>query len=417
MRSGHRLSHANRSRIRQGWALPLLCLFLSNSQPAHSAPPARLAAKVLDKDDKPVAGVQVTITHRSQGNFRKTKTTDAKGRFYIAVQVPTLLDDCFGLLFEAPGYQSLHVWERLIPGRSLKAKYTLKEGGGATYHNQGVEALQTGDLATAEMHFRRAVEVQPSLSISHHALAEIYSQTKRHAKAIEAASAALVGQPGESRSLEILYSASRALKQDELANEALISLAASGHVAIASNHLVTEGLSLLKNGAADLALVKLRLATSLHPDLVQAHIALAEAALRANRPQEAASAAANTLAIDANNSKARQLAIKANCLLGDWSTANTLLEEMLAQDTELHDIALYRQVIDMMDPEATRSTRSLFDQLIDRDPDHARARYMLGLLAARSGDTQSARVYIARFLELAPGDSEAHAARSLMSTL
>jgi len=335
----------------------------------------------------------------------------------MAIQVPALLDDCFLLSFEAQGYQQLQRWERLIPGRSLRVVYEMQTETGGTEHNLGVKALESGDLVGAEQHFLRALEIQPSLALSHHALAELYLHQKRYLEAIDSAKAALAGKPGDGRSLEILYSANHALERDSQAQEALLALVDGGHAALAGNHYHQEGLVALAGGETDLALGKFREAVSLLPDLVVAHISLAEAAIQAGRPAEAAEATIKALTVEPSSLRAMRLSLTAHSLSGQWEQVNFLLETLVADDPDLADVILYRRAIELMGPDEAQTARSLFDRLIDFAPDHARARYFLGLLATRTGETEEARVYLSRYLELAPADAEAENARSLIAKL
>ncbi len=384
---------------------------------AYSAPPARLSAKVVNAQDEPLANVEVTITHRQKSDYLKKMVTGKRGRFHLLVQAPTLFDDCFLFRFEAESYQPLEAVERLTPGQSLRATYTLRQESGVEYHNQGVLALRSRDYSSAESSFLKALEIQPNLSQSHYALAELYLQQERYREAAASAEAALTDQHKDSRTIEILHIAQKKLGNAERAQQALRALADTGNATAAAIHLYNEGIDAHKRG--DLALARQNLLESVahNPDLVSAYIGLAELETQANRPADAIEATKRALAIEPDNTQARRIAFQGYCLSNLWGKANMLLKKLIAGDHELSDLMLYQWGIGLMPPEETAVARITFEHLLDLNPDYAKTRYILGWLAAKTGDVPAARAHLRQFLELAPMDPGAEAARELMAGL
>ena len=58
-----------------------------------------------------------------------------------------------------------------------------------------------------------------------------------------------------------------------------------------------------------------------------------------------------------------------------------------------------------------------FEQVAELDPEHASAHYYLGLCYTNTAETSQAKAHLHRFLELAPDDSNAAAAREMLKYL
>ena len=59
----------------------------------------------------------------------------------------------------------------------------------------------------------------------------------------------------------------------------------------------------------------------------------------------------------------------------------------------------------------------LYEKVLELDPADAKARYTLGMCYFNLGETERAREAFTRFLELAPDDPDAEAARSMLGYL
>ena len=94
-----------------------------------------------------------------------------------------------------------------------------------------------------------------------------------------------------------------------------------------------------------------------------------------------------------------------------------MLKLLVALDYKITLMGLYEWACEMMPREITREVLGHFEKLLVFDHRHARARYLAGVLAARAGDVQRSRVHLEDFIELAPSDSRAAAARYILDSL
>ncbi len=170
------------------FAMPVLIalvFFAALSLPgrAGTLPPARFLVKVVDVLGEPLAEVKVRITHQKQSDYLQTKVTGKRGKFLFLVQGPALFEDCFLLSFEAVGYQEREVFQRLVPGQSVRKTVTLFQEDAVVYHEQGLAAVLSGNISAAEGLFLKALSLRPSLAGPRNALVEIYLTQERYDEA------------------------------------------------------------------------------------------------------------------------------------------------------------------------------------------------------------------------------------------
>lgn len=211
--------------------------------PVAAQSPATLNGQILDENDEPIEGVVVTVTDPDRPDFSQTSTSDSRGKFRVRLANGAVPYD---YRFTKDGYQ-----EFINPGLNIPARkntsmtFNMKSqaaalAAGATIdpeqvargaaidvYNQGVAALNSDSLETAEVLFKTALEKKPDLGAAHGALARLYLRTERHQEAVAAANKAIELETDLDSMNQILYNSYTALGQTDLAAAALEKLQAA----------------------------------------------------------------------------------------------------------------------------------------------------------------------------------------------
>lgn len=160
----------------------------------------RLTGKVTDTSGNPLQGVAITITTPNLGTFKIVLKTDKKGQY------GTILNDAtmpYELKFEKEGYVTSEAKKKVpvgdsgvvdmkllkpseaAPGAAAQTAAPSKADEAKLAYNAGVEALNAGDKAAAEVKFLEAAQKDPDLPQAWQALASLAFQKKDWAKTIE----------------------------------------------------------------------------------------------------------------------------------------------------------------------------------------------------------------------------------------
>jgi len=178
-----------------------------------------------------------------------------------------------------------------------------------------------------------------------------------------------------------------------------------------------EGVAAHDAGDRALARQKFEEAAALNPELVAAHHAVAAIAMEEGRYVEAAAAAEKTLAIDPTHVRALDLRWRAYTAAGDKAKAEVAGEALAAADPAVGAVALYNHAVELFNGGDAAGAAALLGRLVAGQPDHARAHYMLGLSMLNQGKNAEAKEHLQRFLELAPEDPDAAAAKEMLAYL
>ncbi|HVS65662.1 MAG TPA: tetratricopeptide repeat protein [Thermoanaerobaculia bacterium] len=213
--------------------------------------PATLNGQVFDENDQPIEGVLVTATDPERPDFSETATTDERGRFRIRLANGTVPYD---YRFTKEGYQEFISPGLNIPARkNTRMNFNMKSqeaalaagapvdpeqaarGAAVEVYNQGVAALNSGSLETAEALFETAIEKKPDLGAAHSALARLYLRAERHQEAVDAANKAIELETDAASMHQVLYNSYTALGDKEKAEEALAKLQEANPEAASKN--------------------------------------------------------------------------------------------------------------------------------------------------------------------------------------
>ena len=379
----------------------------------------------MDVDGEPIPGVEITVTTPERESFRATKTTKKKGKFIfnhteLHAYVYTFVKD---------GYQTVEQQVRAIPGTVQDLEIVMPPlGGQATRSqstmadadrailafNEGVEAKNAGDLETAETRFREAAELDPTMSRPYAALARLAYERGDYASAAAEAERALEINPGETVALQVRYEAYRLAGDTEKAEEAAEALRKSGGATDAAARIFNEGVDAYRAKDQETAALKFEQALALNPDLEQAYGVLGGIYISQRKFEEAQRVAAQALERDPRNAQALKVQYDLARRLGDEEAAEAALTALVEADPSWVATGLFEHALDLYNANDIEAAATAFRKVLEADPDHARATYLLGLSLYNSGNTAEAKTYLARFIEMAPDDPDTAIAKEML---
>jgi len=227
-------------RIRQSMIFAVAAL-LAGATTLFAVAQARIWGTITDENGKPVAGVKLTVTLPGVESYKVEEMSAADGSYAVTILDATRT---YTYKFEKEGYQaieqsfkvpinsnekrdvvilSLEEARRRGPaGRELSA-----EDKAVLVFNEGAEAAQQGDLATARAKIEEAVALDPNLGAAHTALAAMHFTDKDYAAAVAEAEKARGIDPADVKALRILAEGYHELGETEKAAAASQALAAA----------------------------------------------------------------------------------------------------------------------------------------------------------------------------------------------
>jgi tetratricopeptide (TPR) repeat protein len=162
--------------------------------------------------------------------------------------------------------------------KAQEAAEALKEVGGLQesakrVFNEGAEAYNSGDMATAMVKFQQAADLDPGLLEARVVLARYHYEQNHFDQALVYAQQAVEINAGNSEVLQIAYDAARRLGQTEVAADALDKLAVSDPEWAATG-LFEMAVELYNAGQTDDATQALEKVLAVEPDHARAHYLL-----------------------------------------------------------------------------------------------------------------------------------------------
>ena len=396
---------------------------------AHAVGEGRVIGTVTDDQGAPLPGVKVLFT-RPGTDYKQEKTSDAKGKFTLLVLDAT---QEYLLHLEKEGYQPYEETVKPKPQDTLRIGYQLgklapaaagpseeqiKELEGKNQavasFNEGVNLLHSNDLKGAAEKFEAATQSDANLAPAFGALAEVYIELGKNAEALAAADRYLVLEPGNVRGIKARFDALKALgdkaKLDE-SLEALIAVEKSRETAIRIYNLGAES---SRAGNRDDAIAYLKRTIEVDPTLDQAYTALGQVYMVKKSYKEAVAALEPLLARDPQNLEALTIRFEALKAAGDKEGAKAAEAAMKTAQASQSPETLYKQGVAQYNSNNLVSAIETLEKAVAADPKHAKAHYMLGL-AYSGSDSAKAKDHLQKFLELAPNDPDAAAAKEMLT--
>ncbi len=165
----------------------------------------------------------------------------------------------------------------------------------------------------------------------------------------------------------------------------------------------------------DLAVAKARFqeAVALDPNLVTAWSVLSQLLLAEKSYKEAAAAAEAALAIDATDDRALRVRVDAYRGLGDTAKLKEANAALASADPKVAAIGLINEGVTLYNAGKMNEAKAPLEKALELDPTAVRAHYLLGICYSVD-DKAKAREHFNKFLELAPNDPDAAAAKEML---
>jgi Tfp pilus assembly protein PilF len=414
------------AETRRNALLPVLLLLVPSLASAWTG---RLIGKVVDADGHPIPGVTVTTTSPDVADFMDVATTDDRGLFKVDF---VKINVTYHYRLEKAGYVTLLIDQHWTIEGAERHEFKMERGQMATpsgpppastsqpaiqAFNEGAHAFDARDYATAKAKFEEAVGHDPKLRQAWEALSRVLAEQKDYAKAVEAAEKAMaLGSTNESV-LRLRWEAYHHLGDEAKAKAARDDLERIGRLTEEAKKVYNEGVDLLKAGDAQGAYPKFQQALEADPNLQVAQLALATTALGLGHAADAAAAAETVLKADPKNAEALRVQYNAALKLGDEAKVVDALVALAAVDRDMALDGLFKLARAAYDHDETAKAKEQLGKVLEIDPNHAQAHYLLGLLLMREGSKAEAEKHLERFLQLAPNDPDAATAQKALKYL
>ncbi len=392
-----------------------------------------LRGTVVDEDEKPISGVLVTVTTENHAAYRKTLTTNKKGSFTLRFQANQLAYS-YNLLFEKAGYQAFSVPMSPSSMQQMREEYVMEKGEtqvveshgdlgsvvtGSTNaavdaFNSGLAAQKDGDLATARTKYEAALAEDPELSPAQMALTQVLLDQGEYASAVEAADRALEMPVNRANVLRVKYQALRALGKGEEAELVSAELAEAEGASASSRRLYNEGGVAFQAGDKETALAKFQQAAELDPTLTDAHHAIATIQLGKGNHEASAEAAEKALAMGSEDIRTLRVLYDAYDALGRTEQLTEIAPRLAAVDPDFGGPKLLEQAAALWNNGQSEKAVALSRLALSMDSNLGKAYYFIGLQHLSSGENAEAKAALAKFVELAPEDSDAASAKEML---
>jgi Tfp pilus assembly protein PilF len=388
----------------------------------------RLIGKVVDPDGNPIEGVTVNATSEDVPDFNQIEVTDKKGVFKLDFDT---IDVVYTYIFSKPGFMTMkteQTWRKdgterftftLTPGESgaIGDAPVLTTSEAASAYQAAVDAYQAKDFPTAEAKLEEALEDDPELRQGWEALSVVELEQGHYEEAAAAAEKAIEMGATDPAIFRTRWEAYRLLGDEAKTAEAQADFERFGQLAEEAKRIYNEGIAALKAGDKEQALVLFHQALDADPNLEPALFAVATTALELGKFAESAAASATILKIDPSNEDALRLRYNAALELEDDEMLIDALVGLAPVEPEIAKQNLWILAMAAYNANDNEKSKERFGKVIQVDPTRAQAYYLLGLVYLGEGNNAKTRENLERFLELAPDDPDADAARDILAYL
>ncbi|MCH9649373.1 MAG: tetratricopeptide repeat protein [Deltaproteobacteria bacterium] len=407
-----------------------LLMFVSASA-ALAAGSGRMIGKVVDTDGQPIEGVSVTVTSPDLNSYNEVRTTKKNGQFTVSFS-DAYLPYIYQL--EKAGYQSIKQEYKAVRQGVSRFTFEMPVGVSAAEadamqqvssesneaimaFNNALAAFEAKDNTTAKTEIAAALTADPEIHQAHLLLAEILISEKQYLEAATSAEKALELAPGNVDGLRMRYEAYRSGGEKEKSEEAFAAYQAAGEAAEEAKRIYNEGVQLDKAGDVESAYAKFLQAAEMDPNLGLAQVAVMAAAYKSKRHDEAAAAAERILVNSPQDPQALKVRYDSYVGLKDDAKILDALVDLAAVDKDFASQTLYNSGIEKFNAGDYKAAVLLLGKTLKADASNAQAHYYLGISSLNMGDNATAKTHLGRFVELAPEDENAAAAKEMMNYL
>ncbi len=400
---------------------------------AHAAGEGRLLGTIVDSEGTPLPDVVVTVTREGAANYRLEKKSDKRGQFTVIVLDATVP---YKFTLTKEGYLPFEQEVKLRLEDTLRQSFTLlsakavapkmseeeiaklegKNQAIAAF-NEGVAAFNAKDMKLAAEKFRQATELDTTVAPAYAALAEADMDLEKWDEALAAIDRFLELTPGDKRGLQDRYDILKAkgdAAQAKVALETLIAADPSRDTAVRVFNLGAEA---SRAGETDAAIAYLERALEIDSTLDPAASALGSLYLKKKDYPKAIAFAEKVLATKPGDLEAMTLRYETYRAMGDKAKAAEAQTAMQAASANSTPEELYKQGVALYNANNAVAARATFEELVKRDPNHAKAHFLLGNILVGTGENAAAKEHLQKFVELAPGDPDAATAREMLDYL
>ena len=419
------------ARVRQILTSGTLCALLAIPAGAQFA---LLRGTVVDNDKNPISGVQVTVTSEELTSYRKSLTTNKDGQIKLRFQ-QNQIQYRFDLLFEKPGYQSFTVplspsatqqmreeWvmdqaeTQVVESHGdLGAVVTGSSNAAIEAFNAGLTAQREGDLTVARDKYQEALGVDPDLSPTYIALAQVLLDLQDYASAVDAADQAIERSFGRADALRIKHQALRALGRRDEAEAVSMELAEAEGAVASARRLYNEGGEAFQAGDKETALSKFQQAAELDPSLTDAHHAIATLEYGKGNHEASAAAAEKALELGSDDLRTLRVLYDAYDALGRTEQLAEIAPRLAAVDPDFGGPKLLEQAAALWNAGQSEKAAQLARLALSMDGSLGKAYYFIGLQHLSGGESAEAKAALSKFVEMAPEDPEAATAKEMMT--
>ena len=392
----------------------------------------RVSVVVKNANGEPLQGVKVLVTCPDLPKFREEMLTNKKGKSIVSFTDATKVYDFH---FEYEDYQPQNMQIKPQIRQSITREIVLTEGQVVTtkdgsgeesrivyspserVFNEGVVALQAGDMATAKTSFLSALEKNAKMAAAHSALAGVYLHEKDYQSALDSIHSYMELQPDDPNAFFMLYDAHSGLGNQAEADAALEALKKADKGGDTVALIYNAGVAAVKVGNYTTAKARFLEALELDPSLTAALSALAVIFTRDGDYQQAVEYAEKHLAVEPGHQRSLRIRWDAYRELGDEEKAAIAFKDLAAADPKVLAIELYNKGNDLFESGDTAAAIAEFERVIEIDPENARAHYRLGVCHVGAGNTDKAKMHLQKFIEMAPDDPEMGTAKDMLGYL
>ncbi len=417
-------------------SLPLvLALLLFSATLASAQAYGRYILTVKNEAGEVLPGITVRASCPQLPEFDKSVVTDKKGRatftfvdatkqYILHIDHEGYAKSQFNIKAEIRGVkrqtvnlpaaaQAQRKAQEQQPAKANTASLTPSQ---ATF-NEGVAALQDGDLATAEERFRAALELFDKLAPAYSGLAGIYLQQKKPQAALEAAQRLLALEPDDLRGLRLVYEAHRDLGQTAEAKAAREKLSNLGDSANAATMIFNEGVAALKVGDRVAARARFEESLEMNPTFIAAQVGLATVDMGEENYTQAATMAEKVLAVEPGHLQALRLRFDAYRLLKDKPKTDEALANLAEHDPDGIFQWLFDTGVKLFDGGNIQGAVDQLERALTIRPEEPNVLYRLGLSYTNLDQKTKAIERFQKFLDVSPGHPEAGVAKEMLAYL
>ena len=408
-----------------------LAVLLVFSEAVEAQAYGRVTVVVKNQEGKPLQGVDVVVTCDELERFREESKTNKKGKAIFSFTDATKV---YRFHFEYEDFQPADMPIKPEIRSSITREVVLSEGqvvasteGGAETRtiyspaervfNEGVLALQSGDIPTAKTKFLEALEKDDKMGLAYSALAGLYLKEKNYEAALASVNSFLEVEPNSPLGLGMLYDAHKGLGNEDQAQAVLKELTKLDQGGDTVAMIYNEGVAAFKAGDYFSAKRSFSKALELDPDLKEAVGAMSVIHFQEKNYEQAAALAERHLELVPGSTRSLRIRWDSYRELGDKEKAQAAFKDLAAADPAVLITELYNKGNELFDAGDVSGAKEQFERILEIDPEHARTHYRLGVCHASAQENADAKEHLKRFIELAPDDPEVQVAKEMLGYL